>query len=79
MNNDQQPVDHKQEEERKSQVDDEDDDMSIGPANEDDFIYLDDEQLEAMDRENILPEGEDEDDFQTINEESVAGEEYEEG
>ena len=53
--------------------------MSIGPANEDDFIYLDEEQLEAMDRDNILPEGEDEDEFQTINEESVAGEEYEEG
>lgn len=78
MNNDQ-PVDNKAEdEERKSQVDDEDD-MSIGPANDDDFIYLDEEQLEAMDRDNILPEGEEEDDFQTINEESVAGEEYEEG
>ena len=51
----------------------------IQPANEEDFIYLDEEQLEAMDRNNIVPEGEDGDDFQTINEESVNGEEYEEG
>jgi len=64
MNNkEDQPIDHtKEEEERKSHQDDEDD-MSIGPANEDDFIYLDEEQLEAMDRDNILPEGEDEDEF----------------
>ena len=32
-----------------------------------------------MDRDTILPEEEDGDDFQTINEESVNGEEYEEG
>lgn len=66
MNNqeDQQPIDHtKEEEERKSQQHaDDEDDMSIGPANEDDFIYLDEEQLEAMDRDNILPEGEEGDD-----------------
>ena len=82
MDNEEQHIDNqaKQEEERKSQhMEEDDDDMSIGPANEDDFIYLDEEQLEAMDRDNILPEGEDEDEFQTINEESLAGEEYEEG
>lgn len=71
--------DAKQEEEEHKSHQDDEDDMSIGPANEDDFIYLDEEQLEAMDRDNILPEGEDEDEFQTINEESLAGEEYEEG
>ena len=44
MNNkEDQPMDNtKEEEERKSHQDDEDD-ISIGPANEDDIIYLDEE------------------------------------
>ncbi len=58
------------EEEDKHQVDEEE---SVGPANEDDFIYLDEEQLEAMDRENfgIDEEGGEDDDFQTINESEI--------
>ena len=39
--------------------DNHEEDEIIQPANEDDFIYLDEEQLEAMDRDNILPEDED--------------------
>jgi hypothetical protein len=46
------------------------DDEDIPQANEDDFIYLDDEMIEAMDHQNIGVD-DDPDEFQTINESDV--------
>ncbi len=50
------------------------DDEEIQPPNEDDIIYLDEEELEAMDQDD------EDDDFHTINESDIGdGAAYQEG
>jgi hypothetical protein len=51
-----------------------DEDHKEGEDGEDDILYLDDEEIEAMDRDD------EDDDFQTINESEIGdGTQYQEG